>query len=98
MSRAAEAAARCDAQHRLAEFAEAVPGHRARPGEFADDLDPLASILRPDPFDGKPLKWTLTDEAVILYSIGPDLTDDGGTPIEGASKTGDLIFTLRKSP
>jgi hypothetical protein len=33
-----------------------------------------------DPFDGKPLRWTVTDDAIHVYSIGPDLDDDGGRP------------------
>lgn len=93
---AAEDAAWFDARHRLAQFAKAVALLRPGTGEFPDDLDPLALTIRLDPFDGKPLKWTLTDEAVVLYSIGPDLIDDGGKPFERESKTGDLIFTLPK--
>ncbi|NQT12655.1 MAG: hypothetical protein HQ582_07900 [Planctomycetes bacterium] len=96
MHAAAKRAAGHDARHRLAQFAEAVPRHRGLPGDISDHLDALASIIRPDPFDGKPLKWILTDEAIILYSIGPDLTDDGGKPFEKESETGDLTFTLPK--
>jgi hypothetical protein len=31
-----------------------------------------------DPFDGKPLRVKQTAEGVIVYSVGPDLKDDGG--------------------
>ena len=31
-----------------------------------------------DPFDGKPLRYLLRGDGVIVYSIGPDAKDDGG--------------------
>jgi len=86
---AAEASARFDARHRLARLAIAVSLDRDKLGE-------LASRIPPDPFDGKPLKWTETDDALVLYSVGPDLTDEGGTPFKGETKTGDLVFRLPK--
>ena len=92
----AEGAARADARHRLAQFATAICRHRAATGDYPENLDEWASIIRPDPFDGKPLKWTSTGEALVLYSIGPDLSDDGGKPFDREAKTGDLIFTLPK--
>jgi hypothetical protein len=32
-----------------------------------------------DPFDGKPLRYKRLAEGVIVYAVGPDGTDDGGT-------------------
>ncbi len=96
LARAAEAAAQADARRRLAQFACALASHRAGFGTVPDDLDEWASIFRPDPFDGKPLKWTSTDEALVLYSVGPDRKDDGGKPFDRETRTGDLIFTMPK--
>jgi hypothetical protein len=31
-----------------------------------------------DPFDGNPLRYRVIDDGVVVYSIGPDHTDDGG--------------------
>jgi hypothetical protein len=33
-----------------------------------------------DPFDGYPLRYTNLPEGYIVYSIGKDLKDNGGTP------------------
>jgi hypothetical protein len=48
-----------------------------------------------DPFDGKPLKLAVRDGHPVLYSVGPDAKDDGGAPFVGATKTGDITFTLK---
>ena len=49
-------------------------------GEFKGNVDSLG--LPPeclvDPFDGQPLRMRQTLEGPIVYSIGGDLTDDGG--------------------
>ena len=31
-----------------------------------------------DPFDGKPLRLTTKDGAIVVYSVGKDQVDDGG--------------------
>jgi len=89
LDRTGEASARFDARHRLARLAVAVSLDRDKLGE-------LPSHVPPDPFDGKPLKWKQTDDALVLYSVGPDLTDDGGAPYDPQSFTGDIIFRLPK--
>ena len=96
LGRAAELAAMSDARHRLSELATAIALAQTGTGDFPDDLGAWASIIRPDPFDGKPLKWTETDDALVLYSIGPDRKDDGGRPFDEESRTGDITFSLPK--
>ncbi len=46
-------------------------------GEIAPFLGEHPPI---DPFDGKPLRFVLRDGRPIIYSIGADRKDDGGTP------------------
>ena len=46
-----------------------------------------------DPFDGKPLRTKKTPTGAIVYSVGPDLKDDGGVP-ETTSANGDVGFGL----
>jgi hypothetical protein len=48
------------------------------------------------PFDGQPLRYRKQDAGYVLYSIGPDLKDDGGKPMNG--KGGDIVFTVVTSP
>jgi hypothetical protein len=31
-----------------------------------------------DPYDGKPLRWRRPKDGIVIYSLGPDLTDNGG--------------------
>lgn len=55
-------------------------------GHYPATLSQLVPAYLPavpvDPFaDGLPLKYKLYDKSFILYSVGPDGKDDGGTPI-----------------
>jgi len=55
-----------------------------------------------DPFDGKRMKIKRTEHGLIVYSIGPDEIDNGGTPIDQAKRlpgqsipqTGDITFEV----
>ena len=49
-----------------------------------------------NPFDGQPLRYRKHDSGYLLYSIGPDLKDDGGQRL--ASGKGDLVFEVIKPP
>jgi hypothetical protein len=48
-----------------------------------------------DPFDGKPLRLKRDGKDVIVYSVGPDGQDDGGTRWDVTKNRGDLVFRLR---
>ncbi len=55
-------------------------------GQYPDDLDELVITgylknLPMDCFSNKPLIYKKTDDDFILYSFGPDCTDDGGKPV-----------------
>ncbi|MCP4377762.1 MAG: hypothetical protein GY794_16495, partial [bacterium] len=48
-----------------------------------------------DPFDGKPLRMARDKNGgVILYSVGPDIKDDGGQTLGNGKTTGDITFRL----
>jgi hypothetical protein len=64
------------------------------------DLEAVAkaagmSAVPADPFDGRPIRMATIGGAVVVYSIGKDLKDDGGR-LDSArdSKPGDLVFAL----
>jgi type II secretory pathway pseudopilin PulG len=59
--------------------------------QYMDDV-PL------DPFDGHPLRFIVRNDQALIYSIGPDLKDDGGAPLDEQRKTGDMVFTVKSSP
>jgi hypothetical protein len=59
----------------------------------------LASVPA-DPFDGQPLRYRKLDRGYVIYSVGPDLTDDGGlekkSSRRGSSSPGDITFIVER--
>jgi ankyrin repeat protein len=89
-----------EACNRLTDLAKAVSAYHAGKGVYPariNDLVPAYIREMPvDPFDGKPLKMIPKKDGLIIYSIGPDFKDNGGTVAYDSSynekKTGDIIF------
>jgi hypothetical protein len=45
-----------------------------------DDLSPaFLAAVPPDPFDGAPLRYKRLADGIVVYSVGPDGIDNGGT-------------------
>jgi len=96
--------------HRNKADAEATLGliailrHKEKVGSFPESLDKLveAGLLKAlpiDPFSDKPLVYKRTDDGFILYSVGYNFADDGGTVFrndKGRAKMwadeGDAVF------
>ncbi|MBP86222.1 MAG: hypothetical protein CMJ64_05830 [Planctomycetaceae bacterium] len=78
-----EATARGVAATQATETFIAVERFRKQQGRFPDSLDALVpeflSEVPMDPFDGKPLRYVITDDAALIYSIGRNRIDDNGT-------------------
>ncbi len=93
LSRAVESAARADARHRTARLALAAASYRADHGNLPESLDALVpdymAIIPRDPFDGKPMKYLVTDDGAIIYTIGSD-----GKTID--NRVGDRTFKLKR--
>ena len=93
--------AACLANLRLALTAVALEQFRAahdnRYPTALSELTPsyLDAVLT-DPFDGQPLRYRKQGAGYVLYSIGSDLKDDGGKPMNG--KNGDIVFTVVTPP
>jgi hypothetical protein len=68
---------------RCAATALAAERYRQEKGNWPGTLDTLVPTylkeVPTDPYDGKPLRLRRTDDGIIVYSIGPDQADDGGT-------------------
>lgn len=64
--------------------------HNRLPQSLAELLPDFLAAIPLDDFDGQPLRYR--PEAKIIYSVGADLTDDGGTPPTKQSQRGDLVF------
>jgi len=71
------------AQLRTARTALAVERYRLAEGRLPQSLNDLIpdyfSEIPDDPFNGTPLKFRLLEPGYVVYSVGDDLTDEGGT-------------------
>lgn len=58
--------------------------HRRETGAWPASLEELVPRYMPsvprDPFDGKPMRYSLSGGVAVLYSVGMDAKDDGGVP------------------
>jgi len=96
-----QAAARSDALRASAQVGLAMHRYRAAHGQFPVSLDELVPDALPavprDPYDGQPIRLVTTDDGWVVYSIGPDMVDDGGRVRYGhPDVTGDLLFRYRR--
>ena len=82
----------------LALTALALEQFRSTHGRYPDKLSELndSSTWLTDPFDGKPLRYRKQSSGYVLYSIGPDLKDNGGRPMTGSR--GDMVFSVTTPP
>ncbi|MBN1422452.1 MAG: hypothetical protein JXP34_26990 [Planctomycetes bacterium] len=75
--------ARAEARREVARAAVAVVRYRAErgsaPQKIEDTVPEFLPAVPQDPFDGKPLRMIARDGGLVIYSVGSDLRDDGGT-------------------
>jgi hypothetical protein len=87
-----------DARHRLALAAVAMCRYRAANGSLPDRLDDLAprfiTAVPRDPFDGEPIRLKRIEGGLVVYSVGPDMVDNGGSPLDKEGEIGDITFEL----
>lgn len=100
-----EACLRHRAMSRCSVAALAAERYRLLHARWPDSLETLvkAELLLQvpiDPFDGQPLRFRPTDEGVIIYSIGEDRIDNGGSidRKNSAAPDSDLGFELWDPP
>jgi len=90
-------AAKADALHAAAQIGLLVHRLQTRHGRGPESLEELGMefnrVLPTDPFSGKPLILKPVETGWDIYSIGPDMKDDGGTPLE--NETGDIVFHVQ---
>ena len=91
-----------DARFELLRMATAVRYRFVLRGEFPrtpDQFGPLLSEGLPkDPFSDGPLKFIMTTDSLVCYSIGPDGRDDRVAieydPTNGSLSPGDMLMTV----
>jgi len=86
-----KAQTRSVANHRAATALVAATRQRLESGTVPETFDELADQLVPpasrDPFTvDQPLVMKRTDDALVVYSVGPDGEDDGGPVAPAADK------------
>ncbi len=67
----------------------------AYPASLGDLVPNYLSEMPEDPFSGDPFEYELTEWGYVLYSVGPDMQDDGGSPLGGgvfADRMGDILI------
>jgi hypothetical protein len=82
-SRAIESRDRTTAQLRAAQIALALKAYHAERGRYPDSLaalDAAGRKLPTDPFGGKPFHYRPEGNGFVVWSIGPNMQDDGGRP------------------
>jgi hypothetical protein len=90
---------RAEARRSVARLGVSLYVYRARNGHFPQTLEALVPdfllAVPHDPYGGQPIKFKRTEHGVTVYSIGPDMTDNGGAPFDRQEQTGDITFTVQ---
>ncbi len=85
ITRAVELNSRGVAHFRCVPVALAAERFRVANGRFPEKPDELVpefiEALPADPFDGKPLRLTATADGIVIYSVGSNMTDEGGAVV-----------------
>jgi hypothetical protein len=68
--------------------------NRRLPNQLGDLLATFLAAVPEDPFDGAPLRYRLTTDGYLVYSVGPDCLDDGGK--ERQRDSGDIVLTVER--
>jgi hypothetical protein len=73
--------------------------HRALPRSIAAACREAGLKAVPtDPYSGKPLKFVVLDGQPVVYSVGKDGKDDGGTlDSKNNTQPGDLIYRVDRA-
>ncbi len=88
------------ARHRLAMVAIALWLYRHEHGRYLENLQALVPRYLPqvplDPFDGRPLRYQHLKSGFKLWSVGPNLKDDGGLKTKQWPLKGDIVWTAAR--
>lgn len=103
LARAAGARYKCEAEIACGRTFLALRAYKARFGQYPRTLRDLRSgigwKLPEDPFTGKDLVYKQVGGGFVLYSVGYDLKDNGGTALQSRSKTelgGDIVWRIAR--
>ena len=83
------------AQARVTRVGLAAIRFKQDQGAFPPDLQALELADTDDPFTGKPLIYRATDHDFTIYSVGKNLSDNGGTESKDP-RSGDIVWRFEK--
>ena len=90
LARTLEIDTRCTAEALAAQTALAVQRYRLAEGHLPESLENLVpacmEVVPKDPFDGRSLRYFTRENGFVVYSIGDDLTDNGGAERDGRGR------------
>lgn len=99
--RASELADRAHQRFDLARLALALSAYHseksAYPNKLADLVPAYLKSTPQDIFTSAPLKFSSTRDSYLLYSLGPNQTDEKGVPDKSESR-GDLVVEIKNPP
>jgi hypothetical protein len=102
-SRAKTAVYESLAETRICRIGLDLEAYRHRHGEYPDSLARLSfsdTEMLEDPFGGKSFIYKRQAKGFILYSVGPDMKDDGGRPVSDEqgqdSAKGDIVWRVSR--
>jgi hypothetical protein len=93
-----QTAAAARMRHEVLETAVAIKLYHAKHGEYPESLSDLTPDILPkvpvDEFTGKPLIYGRKGASFVVYSVGRDLTDDGGMKqkVVGTEVHADIVY------
>lgn len=95
-AQASAAYARDEAQRRMAQAAVWALEQKAANGSLPERLEPVGLNVI-DPFSGEPLRYKTKEGGFLIYSVGANEKDDGGTP-RSAPHFGDAVDDVMAFP
>ncbi|MCC6488106.1 MAG: hypothetical protein IT364_11460 [Candidatus Hydrogenedentes bacterium] len=86
-------------QTTVMEVGLAISQYHAEHGDYPEALDAappyLGGEVPSDPYTGTPLMYEKRGAGYVLYSVGPNLKDDGGAPLHGpGGVAGDVVWAI----
>ena len=98
VSRASNLRDRAVMRLELSKVALALAAYRAEKGQFPDALAALAPAymkeVPKDLFTDGPLVYKKTQKGYLLYSLGPNMKDDGGKAMEESPESFDIVVKV----
>jgi hypothetical protein len=102
LEQAHKAGTRGEAKAGLSQLGVALSAYQKQNGEFPDSLDALVPRYLPeipkDPYTGNPFVYRVDSDGALLYSLGSNLKDDGGKPLETDHENHDHVFRVEAQP